>query len=166
MCALEFKQRPKTGILVDRANPKESSLSSVSPALKFQPSWIFFALLLESQETSFSTEEGESRALWCMNNSKKKKKMPFLLCLSSGTDNRPGAAGDYISCPLKVPSVQGYCHSPALLEGGPAKSRLPWKHAAVCLFLTWGGALRLRRQLPTAFLEWRAAAANERADAA
>lgn len=94
------------------------------------------------------------------------KKLSFLLCLSSGTDNRPGEAADYISCPLKVPSVQGYCHSPAILEGGPAKSRLPWKHAAVFLFLTWGGALRLSRQLPTAFLEWRAAAANERADAA
>lgn len=30
------------------------------------------------------------------------KKLSFLLCLSSGTDNRPGEAADYISCPLKV----------------------------------------------------------------
>lgn len=61
-------------------------------------------------------------------------------------------AGEYISRPLKVPSVQGYCHSPAVLEGRPATSRLPWKHAAVFLFLTWGGALRPATNHPQVFL--------------
>lgn len=75
-------------------------------------------------------------------------------------------AGEYISRPLKVPSVQGYCHSLAVLGGGPATSMLPWKHAAVFLFLTWGGALCLNLESSTGLLEWRAAAANGRAGTA